>query len=86
MGEVILLEQSGKGPAVLERMGMRAMVMRLSQSTMNLGELGAEGMDAIMALARTERNFLPRAPNPGAAWERLWEHVLQPQAEPEGGG
>ena len=43
-------------------------------------------MDAIMALVRPERNFLLRAPNPGAAWERLRERVLQPQAEPEGGG
>ncbi len=86
VGDVIWLEQSEKGPAVLERMGMRAMVMRLSQSTMNLGEFGAEGMDAIMALVRPERNFLLRAPNPGAAWERLRERVLQPQAEPEGGG
>ena len=75
VGDIIWLDRQVKGPAVFEPMGMRQMVEVLMKSALNLGKIFRPGLEAILALAREGRNFQLRASDPGAAWEKLRQHL-----------
>ena len=84
-GDVVWLEEAEEEEeAALEPMGMREMVESLVQRTMNLAELGGAGVETLVTLARRGRNYRLRAPDPGAAWERLRVHLGLPSEGPGG--
>ncbi len=74
-GRIFCLRRHRRWRPLLEPLGMRGAVEEMVKQAMNLKQAGEEGVDALVRMARSARNFRLRAPHGGVAWELLREHL-----------
>ncbi len=74
-GQIFCLRRHRRWRPLLEPLGMRGAIEEMVRQAMNLKNTGEEGVDALVRMARSARNFRLRAPHGGVAWELLREHL-----------